>query len=70
MCVDYRKLNGLTKKDSYLIPLIDEMMARISKAKVFTKLDIQQAFHRIRIKVGYTKQSFYKQFLVDITRDL
>ena len=25
------------------------MMARISKAKVFTKLDIQQAFHRIRI---------------------
>ena len=49
LCVDYRKLNGLTKKDPYPIPLIDEMMARISKAKIFTKLDIQQAFHRIRM---------------------
>jgi hypothetical protein len=49
LCVDYRKLNDLTKKDPYPIPLIDEMMARICKAKVFTKLDIQQAFHRIRM---------------------
>ena len=49
LCVDYRKLNALTKKDPYPIPLIDEMMARISKAKIFTKIDIQQAFHRIRM---------------------
>ncbi|CAL3966035.1 unnamed protein product [Diplocarpon coronariae] len=49
LCVDYRKLNALTKKDPYPIPLIDEMMARISKARVFTKIDIQQAFHRIRM---------------------
>lgn len=49
LCVDYRKLNELTKKDPYPIPLIDEMMARISKAKIFTKLDIQQAFHRVRM---------------------
>ena len=48
-CVDFRKLNELTKKDPYPIPLIDEMMARISQAKIFSKLDIQQAFHRIRI---------------------
>jgi hypothetical protein len=48
-CVDYRKLNELTKRDPYPIPLIDEMMARICKAKIFTKLDIQQAFHRIRM---------------------
>lgn len=48
-CVDYRKLNELTKKDPYPLPLIDEMMARISKAKFFTKLDIQQAFHKIRM---------------------
>lgn len=48
-CVDYRKLNALTKKDPYLLPLIDEMMARISQARWFTKLDVQQAFHRIRL---------------------
>jgi hypothetical protein len=48
-CVDYRKLNDLTRKDRYPLPLLDETLARISKAKVFTKLDIRQAFHRIRI---------------------
>jgi hypothetical protein len=48
-CVDYRKLNALTKKDRYPIPLIDELLQRVSKAKRFTKLDIHQGFHRIRM---------------------
>jgi hypothetical protein len=48
-CVDYRKLNAMTKKDQYPLPLIDETLARIAKAKIFTKIDIRQAFHRIRI---------------------
>jgi transposase InsO family protein len=48
-CVDFRKLNLLSRKDRYPLPLIDETLARISQAKIFTKLDIRQAFHRIRI---------------------
>lgn len=48
-CIDYRKLNAITQKDRYPIPLIDETLARLSQAKIFTKLDIRQAFHRIRI---------------------
>ncbi len=48
-CINYRKLNELTRKDRYPIPLIDETLARLSKAKIYTKLDIRQAFHRIRI---------------------
>jgi transposase InsO family protein len=48
-CVDYRKLNALTKKDRYPLPLIDEIMERLSRAKIFTKLDIRQGFHRIRM---------------------
>ncbi|RMJ20631.1 hypothetical protein PHISP_08499, partial [Aspergillus sp. HF37] len=47
-CVDYRRLNALTKKDRYPLPLIDELLERLSKAKIFTKLDIRQGFHRIR----------------------
>ena len=48
-CVDYRKLNELTKKDVYPIPLIQETLARLARAEVFTKLDIRQAFYRIRL---------------------
>jgi hypothetical protein len=51
-CVDYRKLNAITKKDRYPLPLIEETLARISKAKFFTKIDIRQAFHRVRITPG------------------
>jgi predicted aspartyl protease len=48
-CVDYRKLNSITKKDRYPLPLIDDLMERLSHAKIFTKLDIRQGFHRIRM---------------------
>ena len=49
ICVDYRKLNSITRKDAYLIPRIDELLARPHKAKIFTKLDIRAAFNKIRM---------------------
>jgi len=48
-CIDFRKLNQITRKDRYPLPLIDETLARLNRAVVFTKLDIRQAFHRIRM---------------------
>src|SRR4051794_3485535 len=47
--VDYRKLNDLTCKDRYPLLLIREMLARLAKAKIYTKLDIWQAFHHIQM---------------------
>ena len=47
--VNYRKLNTITKKNRYLLPLINEILTQISRAKIFTKLDIRQAFYRICI---------------------
>ena len=50
-CVDYWKLNLLTKKDAYPLPLIAKTMARLKKAIVFTKIDIRQAFHKLRMAI-------------------
>jgi transposase InsO family protein len=50
--VDYRKLNEITKKDRYPLPLIQETLRTIAKAKWISKVDVIQAFHRIRIKEG------------------
>ncbi len=51
-CVDYRGLNAITRKDRYPLPLINETLRSLSKAKWFTKLDVISAFHKIRIKEG------------------
>ena len=52
-CVDYRDLNNITEKSRYPIPLFSETLAKLAKAKWFTKLDIIHAFNRIRIKEGH-----------------
>jgi hypothetical protein len=31
MCIDYRKVNKVTKKDHYPLPFIDQMLERLSK---------------------------------------
>ena len=49
LCIDFRALNALTRKDRYPLPLIDETLSRPARAKIYTKLDIRQAFHRIRM---------------------
>jgi hypothetical protein len=49
LCVDYRRLNTITKKDRYLIPLINKTIANVAGYKIITKLDIQKAFNRIHI---------------------
>ncbi|PIL30802.1 hypothetical protein GSI_06970 [Ganoderma sinense ZZ0214-1] len=37
---DYRRLNDITIKNRYLLPLVSDLMDRLKKAKYFTKLDI------------------------------
>jgi hypothetical protein len=49
LCIDYRLLNIITKKDCYLILLIKKTIANIAGYKIITKLNIQKAFNKIRI---------------------
>ena len=52
LCVDYRGLNAITVKNRHALPLIDETLDRLVGAVVYTKLDMKDAYHRIRIKAG------------------
>ena len=49
LCIDYRKINEITKRNRYPLPLIDETIARVTRAKIYTKLDVVQAFHNLRL---------------------
>ena len=46
-CVDYRKLNALSKKNPYPIPLIQEIMAQLAGKKYFSRFDIISAFNNL-----------------------
>ena len=47
LCVDYRGLNEITIKDRYPLSLIHKMLAQLSKARYFTKLDIKDAYYLV-----------------------
>jgi hypothetical protein len=51
-CVDYRALNLGTVKNRYPLPLISELLDGVREAQIFTKLDLRNAYHLIRIKEG------------------
>jgi hypothetical protein len=52
LCVDYRGLNNITIKDRHPLPLIIEMLDRFLGAKIFTKLDLRDAYHCLRIRAS------------------
>jgi len=49
---DYRKLNDITIKNKYPLPLVPELIDKWKGCKYFTKLDVRGAFNNIRIKEG------------------
>ncbi|KAH7562161.1 reverse transcriptase [Bipolaris maydis] len=60
LCVDFRRLNSVTRKNRYLLPLITELMDRLQGAKWFTKFDVREGFYRIRIKEGHEWMTAFK----------
>lgn len=46
------RLNKITVKNRYPLPLISELFDRIRGAKIFTKLDLRGAYNLIRIREG------------------
>ena len=47
-CIDYRKVNAITRKDAYLLPRIDETLDTLAGSKLYTTLDLKPAIGRSR----------------------
>ena len=46
-CIDYRKLNSVTKIDAYPIPRTEEMPEKIARAKFISKIDLTKGYWQI-----------------------
>lgn len=56
LCLDARKVNSVTVKDAYPLPLIDGLLGRLHDTKFITSLDLKDAFWQIRTALkGFAK---------------
>ena len=49
VCVDYRRLNNITETDIYPLPLLDNIISSISGSKVYSKINLKDAFHQVPV---------------------
>lgn len=50
LCIDYRKLNIQTVKDSYALPNLEESFSALTGSKWFSVLDLKSGFYQIEME--------------------
>ena len=58
-CIDYRRLNDVTRKDVYPLPRIDACLDAMGGAKYFSTFDLRSGYHQVQMhEVDADKTSF------------
>ncbi|MBW0481467.1 hypothetical protein O181_021182 [Austropuccinia psidii MF-1] len=52
LCVDYHKLNAVTRKSKYPVPQINHLLMVFKGSSIFSKVDLHGAYNLLRIKEG------------------
>lgn len=47
ICIDYRKLNAVTKPDPYPIPRVDDLLDGLGQAQVISTLDLTKGYWQV-----------------------
>ncbi|XP_055714344.1 uncharacterized protein K02A2.6-like [Phlebotomus papatasi] len=49
LCVDMRQVNKAVKRENHLMPMFEDFLPRLRSAKIFSRLDVKNAFHQIEL---------------------
>ena len=69
-CVDYRRLNSVTKMDVYPLPRIDDMLDQLCNNRFFTTLDLATGYWQVKVeassqeKTAFTTHAGLYEFMV------
>ena len=50
LCIDYRKLNGVTQPDPYYMNTLDEILEKVGDSRCLSKLDLSKGFYQIGVE--------------------
>src|SRR5882672_7212089 len=63
LCVDFRNLKKITRKDWYPIPLVTNLLDQLGSADLVTPLDLRAGYYNVRIAAGHEwKTAFRTQY--------
>ena len=63
MCVDYRRLNTVSRVEAYPMPRIDDLIDGLGKAKYITTLDLTKGYWQMSVTRAYRyKTAFITPF--------
>ena len=49
ICIDPQPLNAALKREHYRLPVLDDVLPELNDAKVFSKLDVREAYWHVRL---------------------
>ena len=49
LCIDYKKLNAISKKDAHPLSRIEDIFVTLSGSKFFTTLDMAMGYHQVEV---------------------
>ena len=50
LCIDYRRLNGVTQADPYYMAMFDEILERVGQSRCISKIDLRKGFYQIEVE--------------------
>ena len=61
-CIDYRRLNSVTRKDVYSLPRVDDILTALEDSKYFSSLDLASGYWQIELDDDARKKSAFTTY--------